>query len=197
MKTIKRVSWLLGIFITLCSCTKEEIVDRETIYTPLESVAISDGANWAVYSNYGEVSDNLIVSGLEGRTNEIELKLKASVYNLNNLDFYLISPSNQVLPLMGNMIQYTPSTVEIDIKLTDNGPLTFDDWTQSNNMTGNYFSFGDISSASIFANQVVYDFDGFNDQNPNGQWRVVIREKALNTAIAEIRSAELFVSTKY
>ncbi len=197
MNTIKRTISIFLISIISISCTKEEIVSRETVYTPLQSAGVNSGANWANYSNYSRAEAEIVVAGLQGRTNEVELKLNAEVVNLDYLDFYLISPSNQVLPLMGFMVQQTPGTITMNIKLTDNGPSEIDDWVESTTMTGNFYPSGDSSFGFGLANQMLNNFAGFKDQNPNGQWTVYIREKVSGTAYAHITSAELFISTKY
>ncbi len=196
MKTnIKIICLLLVVLFT--SCTKEEIVNREAETSPLTSVGTSGIGNWTTYSDYSRVEVNIVVEGLEGRTNEVELKLKAQVSNIDYLDFYLISPSNQLLPIMGNIIQDNPGQITIDVTLTDKGPNLFDDWDQTSTITGSYYPAGDSGYAIGLAFQNLYQFKGFNDQNPNGQWKVLVKEKALGAAYAFITDAELFISTKY
>ena len=197
MKAIKRTISILLITMISISCTKEEIVNRETVFTPLQIAGTSSGANWTNYSTYSRAEADIVVSGLQGRTNEVELKLKAEVSSLDYLDFYLISPSNQILPLIGHMVQQTPGLITIDVRLTDKGPTHIDDWTESANMTGSFYPTGDPTYGYDLANQMLYDFKGFNDQNPNGQWKVYIREKFSGSAYARVISAELLISTKY
>jgi len=196
-KAIKRTISILLISVISISCTKEEIVNRETVITPLQSAGTSSGANWTNYSAYSRVEADIVVSGLQGRINELELKLNAEVSGLDYLDFYLISPSNQILPLMGYMTQTTPGLITMDVKLTDKGPLYIDDWTESTSMTGSFYPSGESGYGFGLANQMLYDFKGFNDQNPNGQWTLYVREKFSGSAYARILSAELLISTKY
>ena len=76
-KAIKKTISILLISIISISCTKEEIVNRETVYTPLQTAGTNSGANWTNYSAYSRVDADIVVSGLQGRTNEVELKLNA------------------------------------------------------------------------------------------------------------------------
>lgn len=197
MKAIKRTISILLITMISISCAKEEIVNKETVFTPLQTAGTSSGANWTNYSTYSRAEADIVVSGLQGRTNEVELKLNAQVSGLDYLDFYLISPSNQILPLIGHMVQQTPGLITIDVKLTDKGPLHIDDWTESTSMTGNFYPTGDPTYGYDLANHMLYNFKGFNDQNPNGQWTIYIRERFSGVAYAQINSAELLISTKY